>query len=102
MSKEKYQTKTQLMLKILLDDAREDLFLSNQRMESFIKKNDLETLELERISNLEYKKKVELIEELLESEKNSYAGSPCFVGISYINNGGARNCYSEFRSNSLL
>jgi hypothetical protein len=101
LSKEKYQTKTQLLLEILLDDAKEDLYLSNQRMEYFIKDNDLETLKIERESNLEYKRKIEHIKELIKYEQNSYSSSPCFVDVGYINRDGSRVDYYDYESDLL-
>lgn len=68
----KYQTKTQVMLDILLEDAMDELYLSCDRLAYLKKINDMETYHLEKTANIEYyNKKVVRIRELIDMEKGS-------------------------------
>lgn len=80
---DKFQTRTQLLLNILLDDALEDLMLSDDRMLRFKKNNDTETFEMERSGNEYYKSRIESIRKLIQMEANSHCSAPTSIQIGF-------------------
>ena len=86
--KKRFQTKTELLLDILLEDALEDLELSDQRLAYFIEHDDMETHDLELTTNKEMKDRVEILHGLLEKENYSNSTAEYVVHIGYFNSDG--------------
>lgn len=79
----KFQTKTQVLLDILLADLNEDIRLSEQRIEALKRDNDSESLEVEYEFNMISRIEKKNIESLIDLQQNSYSSSPCVVQIGY-------------------
>lgn len=97
---DKYQTKTQLLLDILLKDAEEDLRLSEQRIEVLTRDNDNDSLEAEYEFNRIFRLKKENIESLIELEKNSHSSGSCVVKIGYRDKDEELRIFDTYESNS--
>lgn len=94
----KYQTSSQVLLDILLDEVKEDLRLSEERM--VILSDDLDSLEGEKVTNAFYKDKLLTITQLREKEKG-YSSSPTLVEVSWINKFNERVPMVEWTSDLL-
>ena len=84
MSSYPYETKTQVLLNILLSDVEESLELSDQRMRILAQHKDFDSLEVERQTNALFKEKKEKILFLIDCEKNSASSYPTVVQIGTI------------------
>lgn len=97
-----YQTKTQVLLDILLEEAEEDLALSQERIDGLTRERDFESLEIERETNKIYRQKKEAICFLIELEENSHANSRCLVQTGYLNDKGEIQLKQSYTSKSNL
>lgn len=99
--KKKYQTKTQLLLSILLDEAEEDLRLSQQRLDSFQKSGDDETWHIEKEFNDDIKDKLHHINWLIGYERNNYSSAKTEIAETVIPDNGERWDSRIYISNSV-
>lgn len=94
----KYQTRAQVLLDILLDEVKEDIRLSDERM--VLLADDLDSLEVEKVTNAVFKDKLNSLMRLIENEKG-YSSAPTVVEISHINKFNERIHNEEWTSDLL-
>lgn len=86
----KFQTRTHLLIEILLEKAEGDVILSDQRVCALQKIGDNESANIEREQHKKHKEKVSALETLLANERVYYEGGlQPFVHIGYIKDGRA-------------
>lgn len=93
-----YQTQSHLLLTILLQDAVEDIKLSNQRLQALKEMEDYESYADEMEVNEMYKEKVSKLQFLLKAEENSYCSKPTVVNIQWENEDGSVSPQLEYKS----
>lgn len=97
-----YQTKTQVLLDILLEEAEEDLALSQQRIDGLMREKDFESLEIEQETNKLFRRKKEAICFLIGLEENSHSNVRCLVQTGYLNDKGKVQLKQSYTSKSSL
>ena len=85
---DKFQTKTQLLLEILLGETKEDLALSEERMRILHEDGDIETWNIERKTYNGLQKKLGRINWLIGFEDGSSSNCESRVEIYTIHEGG--------------
>lgn len=98
MTTTKYQTRTQVLLDILLDEVKEDIRLSEERL--VILSDDPESTEVEKVTNAVFKDKLNSLIRLIENEKG-YSSAPTVVEISHINKFNERIHNEEWTSDLI-
>lgn len=100
-SYEAYGTERQLLLRILLEEVEEDIYLSDQRLFYLGNTFDKESLMAERETNEYYRKKRAMLDELIEMEGNSHSNRASVVKIGFIDGNGVERMVSRHLSDLI-
>lgn len=82
MNKEKcFQTTNEILLRIVLEEYKEELVLSAERLLMCKEENDMETFDLELPFYTKMKFKIKQLEQLIDSEMSAYTSHVKIVSI---------------------